>query len=81
MTVQPARRGDDEEAVDGLFPDTAALSELERQINSNTAFHGFKNVNTTLSACRICKRILLQFAVPVHCHEIHTHHVEEEMER
>ena len=82
---QPGRRDndeeaedDDEEADDGLFPATATLTEMERRINSNTAFHDFKNVDTKISACQVCKRRLLQFAAPVHCHEVHKTHAGEE---
>ena len=76
--VQPGQRDDDKEAEDGLFPDTAALSAVERRINSNTAFHGFKKENTKISACEICKRRLLGFAAAIHCHEVHKEHAGEE---
>ena len=80
VVAQPNRRGDEDEAVDGLFPNTAALSDLERQINSNTAFHGLRNINTKIAPCHICKCRLLQFAQNVHCHEVHTEHALEEMD-
>ena len=77
--VQPGRRGDDEEAEDGLFPITATLSAMERRINSNTAFHGFEKVDTKIAACQVCKRRLLQFAAPIHCHEVHKEHAGDQM--
>ena len=79
VAVQPGTRGDNEEAVDGLFPDTATLSDMEKQINCNTAFHGFRHINTKIFACKVCKRRLLQFAAPIHCHEVHKEHAGEEM--
>ena len=76
--VQPGQHDDTKEAEDGLFPDTVALSAVETRINSNTAFRGFKKVDTKISACQICKRRLLQFAAPIHCHEVHKEHAGEE---
>ena len=64
VAVQPGWHHKNEEAVDGLFPNTAALSVMERQINCNidTAFYGVKNINTKIFVCHVCKHILLQFA-------------------
>ena len=78
--VQSGGRGDDDEAEDGLFPDTATLSAMERRINSNAAFHGFKKVDTKISACEVCKQRLLQFAAAIHCHEVHKTHADEGMD-
>ena len=80
--VKPSRRGNDEEEEDneedGLFPATATLSAMETRINSDSAFHGFKNLNTTISACPFCKCRLLQFAAAVHCNEVHKTHAGKE---
>ena len=77
--VQPGRRGDDEEEEDALLTESAALSATETRINSDPAFHGFKKVNTKISACPVCKCRLLQFAAQIHCHEVHKMHAGEEM--
>ena len=66
VAVQPGRCGKNEEAEDGLFLDTATLSAMERQINCNTTFHGFKNLDTKISVCQVCKHRLVQFAAPIH---------------
>ena len=79
--VHPGRRGDDEEAVDGLFPDTATVSAMETRINCNSAFHGFKKVNTKISSCQVCIRRLLQFAAAVHCHVVHKEHTGDKMNK
>ena len=76
--VKPGRRGDDEEEEDGLFPETATLSAMETRINSDPALHGFKKLNTKISACPVCKCRLLQFAARIHCHEVHKTHAGEE---
>ena len=76
--VKPGRRGDDEEEEDGLFPETATLSATERRINDDTDFHGFKKVDTRISACPVCKRRLLQFAAKIHVNEVHKKHAGEE---
>ena len=75
--VQPGRRGDDEEEEDGLLTDSATLSASETRINSDPAFHGFKKVNTKISACPVCNCRLLQFAAQIHCHEVHKMHASE----
>ena len=77
--VHPGRRGNGEEAEDSLFPQTVTLFAMESRLNCNSAFHGFKNVDTKISACKVCKRRLLQFAAAVHCHEIHKEHTGNEI--
>ena len=77
-TVQPGRRGDDEEEEDDLLTDSATLSAMEMRINADPAFHGFKNLDTKISACQVCKRRLLQFAAPSHYNEVHRTHAGEE---
>ena len=77
--VHPGPCGNGEEAEDSLFPNTATLSVMETRINSNSAFHGFKKVDTKISACQVCKRRFLQFAAAVNCHEVHKKHTGKEM--
>ena len=77
--VHPGRCGDGKEAEDGLFPETATLSAMESRLNCNSAFHGFKHVDMKISACKVCKHRLLQFAAVVHCNEVRKEHTCEEM--
>ena len=37
------------------FPNTTVFSDLERQINSNTAVHGLRNINTAISTRNLHK--------------------------
>ena len=60
------------------MPDSATLSAMEKRINADTAFHGFKKIDTKISACPVCKCRLLQFAAPIHFHEVHKMHAGEE---
>ena len=76
--VHSGRRGDGEEAEDGLFPETATLSAMESRINCNSAFRGFIKVDMKISPCKVCKCRLLPFAAPIHCHEVHKEHAGEE---
>ena len=55
---------------------TAGLTEREVNINTNTSFHTFKDVDTKIHVCPTCKCRLLSFAAGVHCHEIHTVHID-----
>ena len=51
---------------------TAGLTDREVDININTSFHTFKDVETKIHVCPTCKCRLLSFAAGVHCHKIHT---------
>ena len=70
--------GDDEEEEDGLEAESKTLTATEMRINSDPAFHGFKKVSTRISACPVCNCRLLQFAAPIHRHEVHKEHAGEE---
>ena len=71
--------GREEDERDG-YSATAALTDLEREINGSTVFHGFGSLDTRVGVCAICKQRLLQFAMKVHCHEIHEVHAEVDVE-
>ena len=48
----------------------------------NTAFHGFKkDKKPGISACKICKRRLPQFAAPINSHGVHKKHAGKEMNK
>ena len=57
---------------------TAELTDLEVRINNNSSYHGLNGVNTKIHACTKCHQRMLEFAVKVHCHEVHTVHVGED---
>ena len=71
--------GREEDERDG-YSATAALTDLEREINGSTVFHGFGSLDTRVGVCAICKQRLLQFSMKVHCHEIHEVHAEVDVE-
>ena len=59
---------------------TAELTNLEQQINANVALHNFGNLDTHIHSCATCNLRLLSFAMPVHNHESHKVHAEQEVE-
>ena len=59
---------------------TAELTDLEQQINANVALHNFGNLDTHIHSCATCNLRLLNFSVPVHDHESHKVHAEQELE-
>ena len=71
--------GREEHKRDG-YSAMAALTDLEREIHGSTNFHGFGSLDTRVGVCAICKQRLLQFAMKVHCHEIHEVHTEVDVE-
>ena len=54
--------------------DLLALTDLEKEINSSTVLYRCGDLDTHVSACRICNQRLLSFAMCVHHHEIHEVH-------
>ena len=56
----------------------AELTDLEVRINNNSSYHGLNGVNTNIHACTKCRQRMLEFAVKVHCNEVHIVHVEED---
>ena len=74
MDVEQSRRNDSMEDGGGHFETALSLSELEKAINDNAGLHDFRDKNTKIGVCRICNQRLLKFAMPVHCHEVHTAH-------
>ena len=73
--------GDDEEGGgESLDCATSELTDREICINTNESFHTFKNVDTKIHSCATCNCRLLKFAAAVHCHEIHTVHIDGEDE-
>ena len=73
--------GDDEEGGgESLDCATSELTDREICINTNKSFHTFKNVDTKIHSCATCNCRLLKFAAAVHCHEIHTVHIDGEDE-
>lgn len=78
MEGNPDEMDSDDEADDGESLDcvTAGLTDREVGINTNTSFHTFKDVDTKIHVCATCKCRLLSFAEAVHCHEIHTVHID-----
>ena len=74
----PGRRSDEEAEGDGSVSATAEFEAIETSINGCSGLHGYKNVDTKIAACRVCKKKILAFAMAIHCHEVHSvHHVEE----
>ena len=74
----PGRRSDEEAEGDGSNSATAELEAIETSINGCSGLHGYKDVDTKIAACRVCKKKILAFAMAIHCHEVHSvHHVEE----
>ena len=57
---------------------TAELADLEVRINNNNSYHGLNGANMKIHACMKRRQRMLEFAVKVHCHEVHTVYVEEE---
>ena len=57
-----------EDDVVAAGDDDEGLTDLESQINANVAFHQFKNLDTAVRSCRIYKRRMVAFAMPIHCH-------------
>ena len=77
---EPSRRNDLMEGGGGDFGAALSSSEIEKAINGNDGLRGFRDENTKIRVCRICNQRLLKFAMSVHCHEVHTAHVLEELE-
>ena len=74
----PGRRSDEETEGDGSVSAVAELEAIETSINGCSGLHGFKNVDTKIAVCRVCKKKILAFAMAIHYHEVHSvHHVEE----
>ena len=71
---------DNKGGINGSFPVMAELSDFKIQINNNAGLRGFHNFDTGINHCATCTCQLLQFVVAVHCHDIHTVHVQEEEE-
>ena len=59
---------------------TAVLPDLDAGINSNNALHAFETINTRIHSCNLYKRRLLTFAMPVHHHEVHKVHCQDDDE-
>ena len=78
MEGNPDEMNSDNKADEGESLDcvTAGLTDREVGINTNTSFHTFKDVDTKIHVCATCKCRLLSFAEAVHCHEIHTVHID-----
>ena len=65
----------------GVFPDTAELTDLEKKMNDNGAFHSaVDTLDTRVRSCEVCNRRMLRFAMAVHHHKCHEAHVQEEGE-
>ena len=60
--------------------DVPALTDLEKEINGSSGFHGCGGLDTHVSVCSICNQRLLSFAMCVHRHELHDVHEEVEGE-
>ena len=74
----PGCRSDEEAEGDGSVSAVAELEAIETSINGCSGLDGFKNVDTKIAVCRVCKKKILAFAMAIHCHEVHSvHHVEE----
>ena len=71
-----------DELDDGsAFADTAELTDLEKKMNNNKAFHPpGETLDTRVYSCKVCNRRMLNFAMPVHHHECHEAHGMEEGE-
>ena len=59
---------------------TAELTDLEQQINANVTLNNFGKCDTHIHSCATCNLQLLSFAMPVHNHESHKVHAEQEVE-
>ena len=60
--------------------DAPALTDLEKEINGSSGFHGCGGLDTHVSVCSICNQRLLSFAMCVHRHEVHEVHEQVEGE-
>jgi len=76
MMFEAGDSDDEDNESESLDCMTAGLTEREVNINTNTSFHTFKDVDTKIHVCPTCKCRLLSFAAGVHCHEIHTVHID-----
>ena len=56
------------------------LTDLEVRINNNSSCNGLNGMNTKILACTKCCQRMLEFAVKVHCHQVHTEEDEGEAE-
>ena len=74
------RRDDSMEGGSGRLGEASLFIKIEKAINCNAGFHGFNDKNTKISVCRVCNQRLLDFAMTVHCHEVHTAHMLKEVE-
>ena len=74
----PDKMDSEDEENEGESMDcvAAGLTDREVAINTNRSFHTFKDINTKIYSCPTCKCRLLNFAAGVHCHEIHTVHID-----
>ena len=80
VDVEPSRCNDLIEGGCGSFETASSLSELEEAINNNVGLRGFNDNNTKIHVFRLCNQRLLEFVMPVHCCEVHTAHVLEEVD-
>ena len=78
MDIVPMNPGiDNKDNVGSASLATAEVSGVETLINNNTTLQGSRHFDTRINYCPVCNHQLLKFAMAVHCHKVHTIHVEQ----